>query len=171
MSASLQSRFVAALRAADLRPTRARLLLLEALSDHADRWMNIDEIYKLLVQRGTQVSLGAIYNAVKAMRACGILLRERHDSLNGGRSVYIVNPHPRKRGDVCHSVCIACRQCGACAFVQGLAVRDELRASAASQRIRSSDRHITILVTCDACSTSRHGRSAHAAPDASSRSI
>ncbi len=154
MPVPLRSKLAGKLRAARLRPTRSRLLVLEAVASNPGRWLNAEEIQQDLTSRKATISLCTIYGAVKELQNHGLLLRECHDSLNGGRAVYILNPKDDKRTSS-DPVCIVCRKCRTCTFIHAPEVWNQLRILAACQFANSFDQHISVFVTCDQCAGSR----------------
>ncbi|WP_028604032.1 Fur family transcriptional regulator [Ottowia thiooxydans] len=64
------------LRAAGVRPTAARIAIMQVLESSAPRSISIDAIYQRLIERGTKSPVGTIYLAAREMAARGLILRE-----------------------------------------------------------------------------------------------
>jgi Fe2+ or Zn2+ uptake regulation protein len=65
---------VACLLAAGLRPTSARLLLLETLYEN-DSFHDVETLYRNFSKRKTPIHIGTIYSALRDMHKAGLLLR------------------------------------------------------------------------------------------------
>ena len=80
---------LARLRAAGLRPTPARVCILQVLAAEPGRLQPVDEIYRSLIARGTQVSLASVYRVVKELCEHSLALREWREAI----AVYRPAPH------------------------------------------------------------------------------
>lgn len=65
-----------ALLAADLRPTAARVAILEVLQDAAGEAMSVDTVFQRLADQGRPRSMGTVYRVVQELVQGGLLLRE-----------------------------------------------------------------------------------------------
>lgn len=138
------------MRSVGLRPTRVRLFVMETMVGKPNRWLNPDEIHEDLTTRGRSVNRCSIYGAIKDLHISGLLLRECHDSLNGGRLFYILNPSAIDRDTSC-AICIVCRECRCCSFNYNAKILDQIRSLASLEHICSSNQHVSIFVTCNQC--------------------
>jgi Fe2+ or Zn2+ uptake regulation protein len=68
--------FARRLRAAGLRPTSARVSVLELLSGTPDA-LRVEGVYRRLIERGIQINANVIYRLLKDMCEAGILLSLR----------------------------------------------------------------------------------------------
>ena len=64
------------LRAAQLRPTMARIGVLQVIEAAAPASICAEDVFRGLLQRGTPVSGGTVYRALQQCEAAGLLLRE-----------------------------------------------------------------------------------------------
>lgn len=83
------------LRRAGLRPSTARIGVLQVLEAAAPHSLRAEEIYRQMALRGTPTSIGTIYRALHDFEARGLLLR----GWDGNRTAhYRVKP---ARADAC----------------------------------------------------------------------
>lgn len=64
------------LRAARLRPSAARIGVLQVMEAAAPARLSAEDIYQAMLGRGTQASLGTVYRALHHCHEAGLLLRE-----------------------------------------------------------------------------------------------
>lgn len=67
------------LRSARLRPTTARIAILQVLADSGHRALSIEDAYRALTLRGVLTSIGTIYKTMQELNARELLLREWGD--------------------------------------------------------------------------------------------
>lgn len=67
------------LRAARLRPSAARIGVLQVLEAAAPERLSAEEIYRTMLRRGTRVSLSTVYRTLAQCHEAGLLLRELDD--------------------------------------------------------------------------------------------
>ncbi|MDM0026205.1 Fur family transcriptional regulator [Variovorax saccharolyticus] len=90
------------LRAAGLRPTAARVGVLEVMATHGAAFATAAELCRCLLQRGARASGGTIYRAIHDLELHGLLLRVPDRSR---RSLYRLRVHTDPPGTlqvVCH---------------------------------------------------------------------
>ncbi|MDR2260754.1 MAG: transcriptional repressor [Azoarcus sp.] len=87
------------LRAAGLRPTAVRLLLLNVLCESSG-FRDAEAIYRDLKERGTPIGISAVYRMLREMREAGMLLcirgdaqRSAHYRLKSGASAFSIICH------------------------------------------------------------------------------
>ncbi len=135
------------LQAAGLRPTHARLCVLEVLEDEPQRWMESEAVFRELIARGTTISITTVYRVIKDFEDRGVLLREWRIGVNGRKAFYKLNSDdPRDREDT-----IICRQCESSVPIDDSALHEHLRQLASRHGLIPAKQPITIHVTCERC--------------------
>ena len=74
------------LRASGLRPTVARIGVLQVLLSAAPHALSRDEIYRQLYLRGTPVSVGTVMQVVAQLSRCGVV---HHNGIKGRESGFV----------------------------------------------------------------------------------
>ena len=141
----------AALRAADLRITRPRLAVLEAVYAHPHS--DTDTILKAVRQGQPEVSRQAVYDVLAALTAAGLVRRIQPSGS--------VARYESRVGDNHHHV--VCRSCGTIGDVD-CAVGEApcLKAADAAgdlQGFELDEAEVIYWGTCPACSAPQHSRS------------
>lgn len=70
------SGLLARLRQAELRPTIARISILQIVGAAESRAWSADDVHRQMILRGTRTSIGTVYRAIHQLEAKGLLLRE-----------------------------------------------------------------------------------------------
>ena len=65
-----------------IRPTQARIAMLEGLKTADPESLNAEEMYTLLFEQGHAVSMGTIYRVFNQLEHVGVLVREWDDQLS-----------------------------------------------------------------------------------------
>ena len=91
-NAKENTRLFAQLRAHGLRPTSARVWILQVLLDAAHSSLSAERVFQQISKHGVRVSLATIYRVLQELVQCKLAQREWHvvDSL--GKSLYLVAP-------------------------------------------------------------------------------
>ena len=76
------------LRASGLRPTVARIGVLQVLLSAAPHALSRDEIYRQLYLRGTPVSVGTVMQVVTQLSKLGVVF---HNGIKGRESGYLIS--------------------------------------------------------------------------------
>ncbi|WP_051236217.1 transcriptional repressor [Ottowia thiooxydans] len=84
------------LRAAGLRPTIARIAVLQVFEDAGGESLSSEDIFRRLCLRGIKISLGTTYRATRQLLAHGLLLPPRGP---GPKRLYRVAPAAGTRTD------------------------------------------------------------------------
>ncbi len=135
------------LQAAGLRPTHARLCVLEVLENEPQRWIESEAVFRELIARGTAISITTVYRVIKDFEYRGVLLREWRVGVSGRKAFYKLNSDdPRDCEDT-----IVCRQCEFSAPIDDSALHERLRQLASRHGLTPAKQPITIYVTCDRC--------------------
>nr|WP_314634915.1 transcriptional repressor [uncultured Janthinobacterium sp.] len=140
-------RVVERLRAVRLRPTSARICILQVLAGTQRQAMNAESIYQQLQHIGIAVSLGTIYRVLKEMEGAGLLLREREASASGNKARYLIKPD-HVEADSCYLVC---RVCERSVLVQDAPLVDHLRQAAAAHGMAIGANVISVQMRCGHC--------------------
>lgn len=148
------SRIFERLRAARLRPTSARICILQILSASERAALHAESIYQQLLQIGIAVSLGTIYRVLKEMEQSGLLLREREASASGNKARYLIKPD-RVETDSCYLVC---RVCERSVLMQDAALIEQLRGTAALHGMEIGARVLSVQMRCASCAEDLPGR-------------
>ena len=64
------------LRAAGMRPTVARIGVLQALDAEVPACICAEDLHRRMVLRGTRASIGTVYRVIHQLEANGLVLRE-----------------------------------------------------------------------------------------------
>ena len=142
------------LRAARLRPTSARICILQVLDAGARTALNAETIYQQLSQMGIAVSLGTIYRVLKEMEQAGLLLRERGASASGNKARYLIKPDHVEE-DSCYLVC---RVCERSVLVQDTALVEQLCRTAGQHGMEIGARVLSVQLRCSSCADHAHLR-------------
>ena len=142
------------LRAARLRPTSARICILQMLDASARAALNAETIYQQLTQMGIAISLGTIYRVLKEMEQTGLLLREREASASGNKARYLIRPE-QAEADSCYLVC---RVCERSVLAQDGALIEHLRQVAALHGMEIGARVLSVQMRCASCAEDVPGR-------------
>ncbi|UQV44502.1 transcriptional repressor [Janthinobacterium lividum] len=135
------------LRAVRLRPTSARICILQVLAATQRQAMNAEGIYQQLLRIGIAVSLGTIYRVLKEMQQAGLLLREREASASGNKARYLIKPE-RVAADSCYLVC---RVCERSVLVQDAPLLEHLRQAAALHGMEIGANVLSVQMRCSQC--------------------
>lgn len=90
------------LQKAGLKITLPRLKVLNLFESSADHHLSAEDVYKLLLASGEDVSLATVYRVLTQFELSGLLIRHHFE---GGKSVFELN-----HGE--HHDHIVCMQCG-----------------------------------------------------------
>ncbi|PHV50238.1 hypothetical protein CSQ91_03355 [Janthinobacterium sp. BJB301] len=135
------------LRAVRLRPTSARICILQVLAGTQRQAMNAESIYQQLLHIGIAVSLGTIYRVLKEMELAGLLLREREASASGNKARYLIKPD-QVETDSCYLVC---RVCERSVLVQDAALVEQLRQTVVAHGMDIGANVISVQMRCSQC--------------------
>ncbi|MDN2712103.1 MULTISPECIES: Fur family transcriptional regulator [unclassified Janthinobacterium] len=135
------------LRGARLRPTSARVCILQVLAGTQRQAMNAEGIYQQLLHMGIAVSLGTIYRVLKEMEQAGLLLREREASASGNKARYLIKPE-HVEADSCYLVC---RVCERSVLVQDAPLVEQLRQAAVSHGMEIGANVVSVQMRCSHC--------------------
>lgn len=135
------------LRAVRLRPTSARICILQVLAATQRQAMNAEGIYQQLLHIGISISLGTIYRVLKEMELAGLLLREREASASGNKARYLIKPD-KVAADSCYLVC---RVCERSVLVQDAPLVEQVRLTAARHGMEIGANVLSVQMCCSQC--------------------
>lgn len=88
------------LKKAGLKATGPRIKILAILESSTDKHLSAEDIYKLLIEQGDEISLATVYRVLTQFEAAEILTRH---NFAGGQSVFELNQEHHD-----HLVCLKC---------------------------------------------------------------
>ena len=133
------------LRAAGMRPTVARIGVLQALDAEMPARICADDLHRRMILRGTRASIGTVYRVIHQLEANGLVLREWDHSRT---AYYRIKPSRFERPT--HR--ILCRTCSHSVAFTDADFLARLADVAQSQGILIVAQEVTIQVDCAGCS-------------------
>ena len=79
---------IAQLKGNGLKVTGPRLKILDLFESHADEHLSAEDVYRILLDDGTEVGVATIYRVLTQFEQAGILLRHHFET---GKAVYELN--------------------------------------------------------------------------------
>jgi Fur family ferric uptake transcriptional regulator len=145
-SASAETMVFAKLRKLGLRPTSARVCVLQVLNAHVPEPLPAERIFMSLAEMGISVSLGSIYRVLNELAHCGAVLRER--GLDATGKAYFLLAQEAGGQAACQLRCTCCERSVTATDKPFLdALQRQLRAGG----FDSSTATLSISVTCTSC--------------------
>ena len=92
---------IAQLKGKGLKVTGPRLKILVLFESHADEHLSAEDVYRILLDDGTEVGVATIYRVLTQFEQAGILLRHHFET---GKAVYELNKGEHHD----HLVCVKC---------------------------------------------------------------
>ena len=86
------------LKEAGLKVTLPRLRVLEVMESSEQRHLSAEEVYKRLLDSGTEVGLATVYRVLTQFENAGLVIRHRFDS---GQAVFELNSGDEHSHIVC----------------------------------------------------------------------
>lgn len=149
------------LRTVGLRPTTARIGVLQVIQAAGSAGIRADEVFLQMLQRGTHVSASTVYRIVNELQTLGVLLHDRSDRRHTLFRLRPVAPPPTA------DVRIACRRCERSATLPGAQLRNELELRAAEKGLQPLTAGLVLQVDCLGCnSAAEHCQPQEKGPDA-----
>lgn len=130
------------LRAAELRPTAARISILQTIEASALP-LTAEQVYRHMLQRGTRVSVGTVYRAAQQFEAKGLLLREWDRQR---KALYRIKP-----SDQDARLRLVCQDCGYSVACNDDELLASLQRLARSQGLLLADEAVAIPCACRHC--------------------
>ena len=92
---------IAQLKGNGLKVTGPRLKILDLFESNADEHLSAEDVYRILLDDGTEVGVATIYRVLTQFEQAGILLRHHFET---GKAVYELNKGEHHD----HLVCVKC---------------------------------------------------------------
>lgn len=141
------------LRDAGLRPTTARIGILQVIQAAGACGVAADEVFRQMLLRGTRVSVSTVYRAIHQLEFLGVLLQGRGE--HSQRTLYRLCPVDATET----LVRMACRGCARSVALPGAPLRSEVERRAAEQGMHPALGELVFLVDCLAPQTCAAGTS------------
>lgn len=135
------------LREAGLRPTVARIEVMQLLEAATPRRLDAEAVLRALLARGIGLSPGTVYRTLKDLVARGLLLQEWRKGQSGSKAAYGPRPYRREALDWR----IMCERCGCATSISDPALQEQLRQLALRQGLSLAAQPMTILAVCSQC--------------------
>lgn len=130
-----------------LRPTMARVGVLQVLQADPPAAYTADEVFRMLAGQGVGVSQGTVYRVLQELAHCSLLLRERHPTDADGKSRFTLAAKTTPASS-CRLTCCLCRRTIAVADTLLSRQLDRVAKLAGFERgLCATD----IAMTCHAC--------------------
>ena len=84
-----------------LKVTGPRLKILDLFESHSYEHLSAEDVYRILLEEGSEIGVATIYRVLTQFEQAGILLRHHFET---GKAVYELN----KGGHHDHLVCVKC---------------------------------------------------------------
>lgn len=138
---------------AGLRPTTARIGILQVIQAAGACGVAADDVFRQMLLRGTRVSVSTVYRAIHQLEFLGVLLQGRSD--HSLRTTYRLGPVAQQPVEVR----MACRGCARSVALPGAQLRSEVERRAAEQGMQPAMGELVFQVDCLAPQTCRAGAS------------
>ncbi len=133
------------LRTAGLRPTTARIGVLQVIQSAGSAGIAADDVFHQMLLRGTRVSTSTVYRIIQELQNLGVLL---HDRSSHRHAAYRLRP---VASPLSTEVRVACRRCDRSAMVPGAQLRTELELCATERGLRPVTAGLVLQVDCLGC--------------------
>lgn len=129
------------LRAAGLRPTVARIGILQVIQAAGMAGVAVDAVCRQMLLRGTRASTSTVYRVIRQLESIGLLQQDRRD---------LRETRYRLRPSAPESVAmrVACRRCPRFAMLDAESLHAELERCAADQGLRPVMADMVLQVEC-----------------------
>lgn len=121
-----------------LKVTLPRLKILELFQDGSQRHMTAEDVYRLLLQEGSDVGLATVYRVLAQFEQAGILSRNHFES---GKAVYELNEGQ-------HHDHLVCLDCGRVEEFYDEQIERRQRAVAQAKGFRIADHALSLYAHC-----------------------
>ncbi|MFT3821809.1 MAG: transcriptional repressor [Rubrivivax sp.] len=138
------------LRSVGLRPTMARVLIMQAL-EAAGAPMTAEDVFRALTQRGVPVGLATAYRALAELATAGLLLRAWVQGHAGAKAVYSLAAPLAEAAGPAHR--LSCRRCGRCVSFSDPGLTERLRMAAGLSGLSAQGQGLTITADGLGCSS------------------
>jgi len=125
-----------------IRPTQARIAMLEGLKTVDPESLNAEEMYTLLFEQGHAVSMGTIYRVFNQLEHVGVLVREWDDQ-HRGRYRMATSGQPAYFR-------LICRQTGRTIHIEDEKLRQLFVGAAAAKGVALGEQTLDVYADCTA---------------------
>ena len=129
------------LRDAGLRPTTARIGILQVIQAAGACGVGADEVFRQMLLRGTRVSVSTVYRAIHQLEFLGVLTTRQGAGMRTSYGLAPIDPAPA-------GVRMACRGCARSVVLPGTQLRSELERRAAEQGMHPAVGELVVQVDC-----------------------
>lgn len=141
------------LLAAGVRPTVARIGVLQILETEAPRRLTMDTVFHHLLDQGLGLKHATVYRALRMLVDHGLLSREWRNGISGAKALYgLMTPDAGSCG-----VEIRCKECGHAVNINDISLHEQLRSLVRDGGLELAAQPMTILgrcIRCEQCSSS-----------------
>ncbi len=148
VGASIEGTALRHLRAVRLRPTIARIGVLQVLEAQTPKSLDVETVFRDLIGRGVRLSHGTVYRVLKDLASHGLATQEWRTGLSGSKAVYCAV----RQGIPASDFCIVCKQCDNTTAITDSALREQLQQLVIHQGLSLASQSMTILADCTRCS-------------------
>lgn len=160
---ALPDTFKDSLRRAKLRPTLARLRVMEVLQQGPECGLPSSDIVRAVLMQPSPLAFGTVYNTVRELVAGGVLVRSWDP---GGKSLYRLD----HAGQPQAGMRLSCGVCGGTTHLADPALDTALQRLLVQHGATLVDQPTFVQVVCSACQTSATEAAAlHAEPESGAR--
>ena len=135
-----------------LKATLPRLKVLDLLRSSPSRHLSAEDVYRCLLEQGSDVGLATVYRVLSQLETAGLLSRNVFDT---GKAVFEIN-----EGD--HHDHLICLQCGQVDEFRNEAIESLQREVAATRGYELADHRLALYGYCSSCVGARHTTTTHA---------
>ena len=89
------------LKSSGLKATLSRIKILEVFQQSVERHLTVEDVYKILLNEGSDIALATVYRVLMQFEQAGILARSHFES---GKSVFELNEGTHHD----HLLCLTC---------------------------------------------------------------
>jgi Fe2+ or Zn2+ uptake regulation protein len=147
MSNPTQTRVYEQLREHRIRPTAARIGVLQVLHEADGGYRNAEQVYLSLYDAGLRFSMASIYRVLQELSQSGLLLRHWSKSDQAGKSRFMLAP-----AVLPPTVYIAvCRICAQRMEIEDATFAENLHRVAQGAGFGAALHTLSLGVTCNAC--------------------
>lgn len=139
---------LARLRDLRLRPTMARIAILQVMEMAAAEPLSAEDVLRQLLLRNIRTGLASVYRILREFEEHGILRREYRPSRNGAKTLHrLVQQHIDRSKDR-----LMCTECGGTVVLDEPEWRERLRQLAQDQGLALAGGPLVIQTICASCS-------------------
>lgn len=136
------------LRDLRLRPTMARIAILQTMEAVAPEPLAAEEVLRHLLLRNVRTGLASVYRILRELEERGIVRREYRPSRNGAKTLHrLVQQHIDRQQDR-----LMCVECGGTVILDAPGLRDQLLRLADAQGLSLAGGPLIIQTVCASCS-------------------